>query len=143
MTIAAGAAPNVATGTTSIFPKQTLVLPVDHLSSLANSQTIKVNIPHSFRVESVRFRVQTAVTTASKAATLTAQIGGTAMAGGVISLTSAACTPVGAAVAGTTITGTNTGSADTTLEFAVSSVTAFVEGGGWIEVTLTNTESIQ
>ena len=114
----------------------TVILPIPALSGLADSQTRKVAVPFPFEVTAVSFRVGDPATTASKLATLTAQVSGTAVTGGVVNLTSANCTPSGAAVAGSAITGANTGAAGGTLEVAVSAVTAFVEGDGYVEFTV-------
>jgi hypothetical protein len=55
----------------------------------------------------------------------------------VVSLTSANCTPTGTLVAGTAITANNgTTTAGQTVEVAVSAVTAFVEGDGYVEFTI-------
>lgn len=114
-----------------------IIIPISALAGLANSQVRKIAMPSNFTVNSVGFRVGTPVTTAAKAATLQAQISGVACTGGAISLTSANCTPTGAAVAGTAITAANTGAGGATLEVAVSGVTAFVEGDGYVEFNIT------
>jgi hypothetical protein len=73
----------------------------------------------------------------AKAATMTVQINGTAVTGGVITLTSANTATSGAAVASTAITALNgTQTPNLTVEVAVSGVTAFVEGDGYVEFTL-------
>ncbi len=113
----------------------TVIMPVAALAGLVNAQVRKIAISGSFKVTGVGFRVGTPATTAAKLATLTTQINGVALTGGVIALTSANCTPSGALVAGSAITAKNLG-ANTTLEIAVSAVTAFVEGDGWVEFTL-------
>ena len=73
-------------------------------------------------------------TTGSKLATLTVEINALAVAGGVISLTSANCTPMGKMIAGTTVTGSNGFDDDDTISVVASSVTAFVEGDGSIHI---------
>ena len=136
------AAPNSTTTQGSIDNPDTIIIPIGPLTGLANSQTWKVNIPYAFAVTAASFRVGAPVTTGAKAATLTVQIGGAAVTGGVISMTSANCTPTGAAVASTAITGVNsTFTPNTTLEVAVSSVTAFLEGSGWVELTVLPTSA--
>lgn len=114
----------------------TVVVPIPSLAGLADSQTRKINVPFPFKVTAANFRVGDPVTTAAKAATLSTQISGSAVTGGVMALTSAAATPAGEAIAGTAITAANTGAAGDTLEVAASSVTAFAEGGGWVEFTV-------
>lgn len=119
--------------------KYTAIIPIGVLTGLANAQTWKLAIPHAFTVTSIGVRIGVPVTTAAKAATLTAQVNGAAVTGGVVSLTSANATPTGALVAGTAITGANTGTAGQTVEAAISSVTAFLEGSAHIEFGITNT----
>jgi hypothetical protein len=88
------------------------------------------------RIVSVAFAIFDPVTTASKAATLNLEIGTVNLTGGVISLTSANCTPLGAVIAGTAITANNTFGATDTISVEASSVTAFVEGEGVLLLTL-------
>lgn len=132
------AGPNAVTSTNYADRRYTAIIPVQ-LASLANSSTLKLAVPHAFRVESVLFRIGKPASTASKAATATFHVSGSAASGGVISLTTANCTPMGGTVASTTLTSGNTGSAGGTIEFAISSVTAFAEGDGWFEATVVDT----
>jgi hypothetical protein len=67
-------------------------------------------------------------TTGGKAATITPKITGVAVTGGVLSLTSANMTPIGAVVNGTAITGANSFGAADSITLTASAVTAFVEG---------------
>ena len=85
-------------------------------------------------IEDVQFVVTTAVTTASKAATLNLEIGTTNVTGGTVALTSAACTPLGKVIAGTAITGANTVTRESKISVEASSVTAFAEGAGVLHV---------
>lgn len=124
------------------YVTQTIVIPVAGMVNLANAQTLKIAVPFNFTVTAALFRVgDKAVTTAAKLATLTVQINGVAVVGGVMALTSANCTPSGASVAATAILAANTGTVGQTLEVAVSSVTAFGEGDGWVELTVTPTSA--
>lgn len=120
----------------------TVVIPVATLASLANAEVLDIPVAYPFKVTKAQFRVGVAATTAAKAATLTTRVNDVAVTGGVIALTSANCTPSGAVVAGSAITGANTGTAGQTVGVVVSAVTAFVEGSGQIEFTVVNT-SIQ
>lgn len=127
-------------GGTATASEQTYVIPAQ-LADFANSQVWKIAVPYAFTVKSALFRVGKAATTAAKAATMTLTVSGNAVTGGVISLTSANCTPTGASVAASAISGANaTGAAAGTIEFTASSVTAFVEGDGYFEVVVTNNE---
>jgi hypothetical protein len=69
-------------------------------------------------------------------ASLNLEINAVNLTGGVISLTSANCTPLGAVIAGTAITANNTFGATDTISVEASSVTAFVEGEGVLLLTL-------
>lgn len=71
-----------------------------------------------------------AVTTADKLSTLNLEIGTTNLTGGAVSLTSAACTPVGKVIAGTAVTAGNRFDADDTISVEAASTTAFIEGDG-------------
>ncbi|MDE2426788.1 MAG: hypothetical protein KGO96_12875 [Elusimicrobia bacterium] len=118
-----------------------LILPIPSLAALANAATLKILPGFAGKVTAVNFRVGAApVTTGAKAATLTARVSGAAVTGGVVGLTSANCTPAGAAVAGSAITAANSFLATDTLEVAVSAVTTFAEGSGWVEFTVVNTD---
>lgn len=110
-----------------------LIMPFQ-FANLANAALMKMVVPFNFLVMSVGVRVGAkAPTTAAKLATLTGQIGGVAMTGGVISPTSANVATAGLLLAGTAVTALNTGTAGATIEINPSAVTAFVEGEGWIE----------
>ena len=117
----------------------TIILPLSDLSALANSQVYKIAVPFAFTVTAALLRVGNPATTAGGAATLTPRIAGTAITGGVISATGTYA--AGATQAGTAITGLNVGTAGQTLEIAVSAVTAFTEGTGWVEFTVTNEDA--
>jgi len=120
---------------------QLLVLPIPALSALANAQVLRLDPGFAGKITAINFRVGASpVTTGAKAATLTAQVAGTPVTGGVVGLTSANCTPAGAQVAGSAVTALNTFTAVQAIEVAVSGVTAFVEGTGYIEFTVINTD---
>lgn len=112
-----------------------LIIPIS-LPTLANAQVRKIAVPFDFTLLSVGFRTGGPVATAAKAATLTARVNGVAVTGGVIGLTSANQATAGALVAGSAITAGNTGSITQTVEVAISAVTAFIEGDGYVECVL-------
>ncbi len=113
-----------------------------NLADIANGDILTDYVPgYAFKIQKVDFRVFKAATTAAKAATLNLEIGSTNLTGGVVSLTSANCTPAGAAVAGTAVTANNTGTATDAFSIEASSVTAFVEGSGWIIVEIQNLDA--
>ena len=94
-----------------------------------------------FKILTVDFRVHDPVTTAAKLATLVVDIGAAPTTGGAVLLTSANCTPVGQPVAGTAVTGAQTGSAIATLTVRAERVTAFQEGSGWLLIKVQNMDT--
>lgn len=91
---------------------------------------------HKGKITAVAFAVTTPVTTAAKAASLNLEIGTTNLTGGVVALTSANCTPLGAVVAGSAITAANEFTATDTISVEAASVTAFSEGAGVLFITI-------
>lgn len=135
--------PNTTTtqGSLAVQPV-VVIIPISSLAGLINAQVRKVALPFNFVVQSALCRADNPPTTAAKLATLTLQINGVAMTGGVMALTTANMTPAGTAVAATAITGANGSTAvGQTLEIAVSGVTAFVEGDAHVEVTVLPTSA--
>jgi hypothetical protein len=118
--------------------KQTIILPIGLVGITGNGLQLALPVPFAFAVTSCLFRIAKVVTAGAKLATLTVQVNGSSVTGGVINLTSANCTPYGATVAGSAITGSNTGTAGQTVGFISSAVTPFTEGDGWLELTVTN-----
>jgi len=112
-------------------------------TDIATGDLLTNYIPgHAFKILSVDWRQAKAVTTAAKLATINLEIGTTDLTGGVVSLTSALCTPAGVAVAGTAITAGNVGTATDSFSIEASAVTAFSEGAGWLIVEIQNTETL-
>lgn len=93
------------------------------------------------KILSFDFFTHTAVTTGSKASTLNLEIGTTNVTGGVISLASATATPIGAKIAGSAVTATNTFSSSDTISIEATSTTTFIEGSGWLIITLQNMDT--
>lgn len=117
------------------------ILPFNfQLADLAANGDILTNyVPgFAFKIEKVDFRVTKPATTAAKLATINLEINTTDLTGGVVALTSANCTPAGAAVAGTAVTANNVGGATDSFSIELSGVTAFVEGSGVLLVALRN-----
>lgn len=110
------------------------------LASLANTNVLAWKAPFAGTLNLFGFRTKAPATTAAKLATLTARIAGTPVTGRVLSLTSANMTPTNTRVDSTAITALNTFTAGQTVEAIVSSVTAFVEGDGYLELDVTNTD---
>lgn len=140
ITDGSGGTANQTTGVAAQLAQQTVILPVQNVDIATG--TIKLALPFAFTVTGTpQYRAAKPVTTAAKLATATLQVSGVAATGGVISLTSAAMTPMGAAVAASAaVTALNVGARGGTVEFAFSAVTAFLEGDGWFEVTVINND---
>jgi hypothetical protein len=112
------------------------------LNKVANGDLVTAFVPGFAGVISkICAVINDPATTADKAATINAEIGTTNMTGGVISLTSANCTPLGSTIEGSTITGNNSFGASDSISIEASSVTAFVEGSITIYLVLTPTLS--
>lgn len=126
----------VSRATSGAIQKSILTIPIK-LAKVANGDVL-TNFTPGFPGSIVRaaFVVTDPVVTASKLATLNLEINAVNLTGGVISLTSANCTPLGAVIAGTAITANNTFGATDTISVEASSVTAFVEGEGVLLLTL-------
>lgn len=114
---------------------QTEIIPVS-LSAIANAGVFTKTLDYAGTLYNVRFIVIVPATTAAKAATLTGNIAGSNVTGGAVGLTSANATPRGAAIAGSAITAANTFTAGQAVGVKASSVTAFVEGSGIIELVV-------
>ena len=91
------------------------------------------------KILSAAFAVTDPVTTGAKAASLNLEINATDVTGGVIALTSANSTPLGAVVAGSAITAANAFDANDTISIEASAVTAFAEGEGVLLLTIERT----
>jgi hypothetical protein len=130
------AAPTTAVVATAI--EQTIILPLQ-LADIATG-TFALAVPFAFTVKSALFRTAKPASTASKLATLTVEINGTGVTGGAMALTTANQNTIGGTVAASSITALNVGTAGQTLGVTASSVTAFVEGDGWVEFTVTNND---
>lgn len=111
------------------------------LSTLANSQVMSLAIPFGFSLTAVGFRTRVVASTGGKAATLTAQVNGVSVTGGVVSLTTTNQNVSGGLTAGTAITAGGAGTATQTVGVVVSGVTAFSEGDGYVEYTVQNTDA--
>lgn len=112
---------------------QIMSVPVYAMTGLADGDFVTQFTP-GFVGSIVRtFWVQgTVVTTGGKGTTLNFEINAVNLVGGVITLTSALCTPLGVVIAGTAITGSNSFHRTDTISIECSATTAFSEGAGTI-----------
>lgn len=90
-------------------------------------------------IENVEFVQTIAVTTGGDAADLVLDIDDTEITGGLVALTSAACTPKGKVINGSAITGGNVLTAASKLTVRGESVTAFAEGEGYLNIRIRRT----
>lgn len=120
--------------------KQTIVMPAQ-LADFVNSGAWTIAVPFAFTVLSALWRTGKPASTSSKLATLTLSTSAGAVTGGVMALTTANQNTTGGTVAASAISGANaTGAAAGTIIVTASAVTAFVEGDGWVEVTVSNND---
>lgn len=107
------------------------------LSKVANGDILTGYVPgFAGTIESIQFFVTDPVTTANKAVDINLEIAGTNVTGGVVALTSANCTPLGARVAGTAITAANAFTAAQAIDIEAANTVAFAEGQGVLIITL-------
>jgi len=113
-----------------------LSLPIN-LASITGNGDVLTAYPLTFAgtITAVDFAVTVPATTAAKLTSLNLEIGTTNVTGGVVALTSANCTPLGAQVAGSAVTAANTFVSGDTLSVESSATTAFVEGAGVLLIT--------
>jgi hypothetical protein len=123
-------------GPKSASPNVVITIPIDFPSLANGGQTYSITPGFAGRIKSISVAVRKAVSTASKSANITAQAGGLNVTGGVVALTSANATPIGANVAGSAITAGNTFTAAQTIGFIVTGVTTFIEGDGSVILVL-------
>ena len=109
--------------------RQVISFPVD-LASITGAGDVVTTYTPGFAGKIVKLDavVNVPVTTAAKAASINAEIGTTNLTGGVVALTSANCTPMGAVIAGSAVTAANSFTATDTISLEAASVTAFAEG---------------
>ena len=120
---------------------QTITIPV-YLSSVASGDVLTNYTPgFAGKLLSISFAVSKPATTASKAATLNVEIDTTDVTGGTVALTTASCDTLGELTAGSSITAANTFTAAQTISVEASSVTAFVEGEGYLLLKVQNMDT--
>ena len=106
-----------------------------NLAGITNTDVL-TNFTPGFAGDIVGFEFITTapVTTAAKTAALNLEINTTDVTGGVLTITSAAATPLGKVIAATAITANNSFDDDDTISIEATAVTAFVEGSGTLVV---------
>lgn len=122
----------------------TLAIPVDLVSITGAGDVLTNYAPgFAFRLLSWHFVVTKPVTTAAKAVTLNLEIGTTNVTAGLLSLTSATCTPLGASISVVSSIGApNTGLISDNFSVEASSVTAFSEGQGVLFIRIQRTDMV-
>lgn len=107
------------------------------MASIADGDVITGFTPgFAGRIKAMYWVQNVAVTTASKASTLNAEIGTTNLTGGTIALTSAACTPQGKIIAAAAITAGAAFDRDDTISIEAASTTTFIEGSGTLVIVM-------
>lgn len=107
------------------------------LANIANGDMVTSFTPgFAGRIVSTQFVTDVVASTASKLATLNLEIGTTDLTGGTVALTTVGCNTKGKIVAGAAITAGNTFTASDTISVEASSVTAFVEGSGSLQIVI-------
>lgn len=124
-----------AAGGSGGYPVGELVYPVT-FADLANGNFLTLP-PMKFagRIRSAYVAVEKAVTSAAKLATLTPKIGGVAVTGAALALTSANLTPQGASVSADA-SALNTFNVSDVITVDASAVTTFIEGSGSLHLVL-------
>lgn len=107
------------------------------LAGISNADVL-TNFTPGFAGEIVGFEfiTTTPVTTGAKTTALNLEINTTDVTGGVLTITSAAATPLGKVIAATAITANNTFDDDDTISIEATATTAFVEGTGTLVIKL-------
>lgn len=120
-----------------VGPPIVINIPVTALSGVSAADVVSALRPGvNGYITDIQWIQGVPVTTGSKLATLSMKINSTAVTGGAVALTSALCTPLGARVAGSRITAANRITTADSLSVVATSVTAFVEGSGWIQIRI-------
>jgi hypothetical protein len=134
-----GTASNVLAAGVGCF---TLTIPIV-LAAVTGAGDVLTNytLGYAFKILSVDCRVVVPATTITRSLSLNLEIGTTNVTGGVVALTTANCTPLGAAIAGTAVTAANVGTAADTLSVEAASVTAFAEGEVVLLIRIQNMDS--
>lgn len=118
-------------------PPIVLTVPFASMVTLANGDLVTDLVPGiAGYITHVEWLQGKAVSTASKLATINVEIGSTDLTGGVVSLTSALCTPLGKVIAGTRVTANNRLERNSKISVEATSVTAFVEGDGALRIKI-------
>ena len=121
----------------------TIAIPIALVDVTGAGDVLTDYIPgHAFKLIKASFAVGTPVTTASRLFDLVADIEATEVTGGLVAITSAAATPLGAVIAGSAITALNIGTAAEKISLRAESVTAFAEGTGYALLTIENTDTL-
>jgi hypothetical protein len=115
----------------------TLAIPVKLKNIAANTDILTDWIPgFAGSIKKLSFAVTDPATTESKSAVINIEIEATNLTGGVLTLNSANCTPLGKVVDATAITAANVFSATQKISIEAGAVTAFVEGEGVLLIVI-------
>ena len=133
----------VGTTLASTLGRVLLTIPIADMVKIADVDLLTDFVPKfAGKILALDWWQEDPVTTGSKASTISMDIETTAVTGGVLSLTSAACTPLGKIINGTAITAANTFTAAQKITIKGASTTAFGEGSGAFIITLQNDDMV-
>ena len=115
----------------------TLAFPIN-LASITTAQDVVTDFRPGVDgyIEDLSFVTNVPASTASKLATLNAEIGSTDVTGGTVALTTVACHTMGKIVQGAAITAANRITKKDAISIEAASVTAFAEGSGTLFVRI-------
>ena len=126
----------VSRASAGAIQKSVLSIPYK-LSKMANGDLVTAIVPgFPGRIIKWWITITDPATTPAKLADLNLEIGTVDVTAGVLSLTSANCTPKGAKVEAAAITGNNVFTAEDSISIEASGTTAFVEGEGVLMIAI-------
>ncbi len=129
----------VGTALASTLGRVMMSIEVPLMTTIADGDYVTDFIPgFAGKIVAVDWVQGVAVTNASKLSNITVDVEATPTTGGVVPLTSAACTPLGKVINGSAITAANTFTAAEKITVKFDTTTAFLEGSGHILLTLQN-----
>lgn len=120
-----------------------VTIPIADMVKIADVDILTDFIPgFAGKILAIDWWQEDPVTTAAKLSNLSLEIEAVELQGGVLALTSAACTPLGKIINGSAITGLNTFTAAQKITITGDTTTAFVEGSGAVILTLQNDDMV-
>ena len=136
-----GGTANQTTGVVATLATQTFLIPIQLADLGTGAETLNIDPGFNGKITAANLRVIKAGAGSGATQTLTAQVAGTNVTGGVVNPTLANTTTPGAQVAGTAITALNTFTSAQAIGVNVTTGgTVFTAGDAVIELTVVNTD---